>query len=58
MQLVFGRDAILNIAQEANWKLIKDRKQDLINKNDAKENASMKPNVYNVGDRVLIKNDW
>ena len=26
MQLVFGRDAILNIAHKANWKLIKDRK--------------------------------
>ena len=28
MQLVFGRDVVLNIAHEANWKLIKDRKQD------------------------------
>ena len=31
-QLVFGRDAILNINQEANWQLIKQRKQALINK--------------------------
>ena len=58
MQLVFGRDAILNIAHDANWKLIKDRKQDLINKNNAKENARRKHHVYNVGDKVLIKNDW
>ena len=29
VQLVFGRDAILNIAHEANWKPIKDRKQNL-----------------------------
>ena len=33
MQLVFGRDAILNIAHDACWNLIKDRKQKLINKN-------------------------
>ena len=26
-QLVFGRDAILNINQEANWLLMKQRKQ-------------------------------
>ena len=58
MQLVPGGDAILNIAHEANWKLIKDRKQELINRNNAKENASRKPHTYNVGDKVLIKNDW
>ena len=58
MQLVFGCDAILNIAHEANWKLIKDRKQDLIKRINAKENTSRKLHVYNVGDRVLIKNIW
>ena len=26
-QLVFGRDAILNTRHEANWKIIKERKQ-------------------------------
>ena len=31
-QLLFGRDAILNTNQEANWQLIKHRKQALINK--------------------------
>ena len=56
--MVFGCDAILNIVHEANWKLIKDRKQDLTNTNNAKENASRKPHLYNVGDRVLIKNEW
>ena len=29
MNLVFGDNAILNIAHKANWKLIKDKKQDL-----------------------------
>ena len=36
-QLVFGRDAILNINQEANWQLIKQRKQALINIGSQKE---------------------
>ena len=57
MQLVFDHDAILNIAHKANWKLIKDRKQNLINKSNAKENASRKPHIYNIRGRVLIKND-
>ena len=37
MQLVFGRDVILNIPQEANWQLIKNRKQELDCKNDTCE---------------------
>ena len=37
-QLVFGRDAILNINQETNWQLIKQLKQALINKGNQKEN--------------------
>ena len=32
----FGRDAILNINQEANWQLFKQRKQALINKGKTK----------------------
>ena len=37
-QLVFGRDAIVNINQKANWQLIKQRKQVLINKANQKQN--------------------
>ena len=37
-QLVFGRDAILDINQEANWQLIKQCKQALMNKGNQKEN--------------------
>ena len=33
-QMVFGRDAILNISQEANWQLVKQHKQALINKKE------------------------
>ena len=38
-QLVFGRDAIMNIKHEANWKFIRKRKQKLIEQNNKKENA-------------------
>jgi len=37
-RLVFGRDAILNTKFEANWRLIKQRKQDMIRRNNKKEN--------------------
>ena len=37
-QLVFGRDHILNIKYEANWKQICKQKQKLISKNDKLEN--------------------
>ena len=36
-QLVFGRDSILNVRHEANWKIIKERKQKLINKGNEHE---------------------
>ena len=55
-QLVFGRDAILNIKFEADWNLIKQRKQHLINKNNQRENKSRKDYDYHVGQQVLIEN--
>ena len=36
MQLVFGRDAIMNLTFDANWHLIKMHKQEAIDKNNAK----------------------
>jgi hypothetical protein len=39
MQLVFGRDAMMNIQFQADWKLIKQRKQEMINLNNKKENS-------------------
>ena len=54
-QLVFGRDAILNTTFEANWKYIKDRKQKLIDQNNARENAKRIPHEYNVGDSILYR---
>ena len=54
MQLVFGRDAILNIKFEADWKLIKERKQKVIQQNNKKENKARKAYNYQIGDKVLI----
>ena len=56
-QLVFGRDAILNTKFEADWALIKARKQKLINQNNTRENKSCKDHVYQVDDQILIAND-
>ena len=57
MQLVFGRDAMLNIQFKANWKLIKERKQQLIKQNNKRENSKRAPHQYQFGDEVLIKQD-
>lgn len=56
-QLVFGRDAILNTKFDANWKMIRERKQRLINENNKKENSTRIPHWYRVGDKVLYRVD-
>ena len=38
-QKVFGRDAIFNIIQEADWQSIKQREQALIYKGNQRENC-------------------
>ena len=38
--LVFGQDSILNTRHKANRQLIKKRKQDLINKENKRENCN------------------
>ena len=53
-QLVFGRDAILNVSFEADWQYIKERKQKLILQNNKRENAKRKPHQYHVGDKVMV----
>eukprot|EP00957_Ditylum_brightwellii_P013982 1055109-Ditylum_brightwellii.AAC.1 len=55
MQLVFGRDAILNVKHEADWSYIKQRSKDLIRKNNEQENKKRKTPNYQVGDNVLLK---
>ena len=57
-QLVFGRDAILNINQEANWQLIKQCKQALIKKGNQHKNCHRQSHLYHTGGKVLLKNAW
>ena len=58
MQAVFGRDAILNIQHDANWSLIKKRKQKRINSDNKRENNNCKEHTYKVWDKVRIKNSF
>jgi len=54
-QLVYGRDLIFNLQHKANWELIRQRKQALINKNNEKENSKRTPHNYHIGDQVMIR---
>ena len=56
-QLVFGRDAMLNVSFEADWQYIKQRKQRMILQNNKRENKTRREHVYSVGDKVLIEQD-
>jgi len=53
-QLVFGRDMIFNIQHTANWEYIKNRKQQIIDLNNKRENSKRKEHVYKIGDKVLL----
>ena len=55
-QLVFGRDAMLNVNFEADWQYIKERKQRLIVQNNKRENSSRIPHTYHIGDQVMVLN--
>jgi len=54
-QLVYGRDAILNTRFEANWEVIRQRKQNRIDYNNKRENAKRIAHVYNINDKVLLR---
>jgi hypothetical protein len=54
-QLVFGKDALLNTIFEANWALIKKRKQDLISTRNKRENSARTQHTYQVNNKVLYK---
>ena len=54
-QLVFGRDSILNISHEANWKLLQPRKQRPIRQNSIRQNRKTVPYTYNIANKVIIK---
>ena len=55
MQLVFGRDAIINTKFIADWEFIRQRKQRIIHQNNLRENSKRKSHQYNIGDKVLQK---
>jgi Bacterial SH3 domain len=55
-QLVFGRDSILNTKFEANWDFTKQRKQEIIARNNERENASRIKYTYTPNDKVMYKN--
>ena len=55
MQLVFGRDAILNIKHVTDWTHLKQLKQERINSNNKQENKSRIHHTYKVGDQILLR---
>ena len=56
-QLVFGRDALLNISFQADWETIRERKQRMINLNNARENIKRRDYTYTVGQQVYVRLD-
>lgn len=54
MQMVYGRDAILNIKHSVDWKRVKERKQQIIHKNNSRENKHRAKHVYAIGQKILI----
>ena len=55
MQLVFGRDAILNIKYVADWGHIRQRKKLQINHINKRKNMHRNNHQYKVGDKILVK---
>jgi transposase InsO family protein len=55
MQLVFGRDAILNINYITDWEHIHQRKQNRINENNKRENKNRRAHQYRISDKILLK---
>ena len=54
MQIVFGRDAILNIKHVADWEHIRQHKQLRINYNKKRENMHRNNHQYKVGDKIPV----
>ena len=54
-QLAFGRDHILNVKFEVDWQTICKRKQQMINKNNERENNNRIQYEYKEGQKSLSK---
>ena len=55
-QLGLRRDMILNTPFIAEWEAIRQRKKELIDKNNQIENKNSKPHTYRIQDKVLLRN--
>ena len=55
MQLISGRDAILNTKHVADWEHIRQRKQERINHNNKSENMHRNNHQYRVVKNILVK---
>ena len=53
-QLVFNRDMLLNVKFIADWEMIRLRKQEDVDKNNARENSLRVDHDYHIGDKVLV----
>ena len=54
---IFGRDMLFDIPYLADWKAIGQRRQELVNRDNAKENARRIDFDYAVGQKVLLRKD-
>ena len=54
---MFGRDALLNVSVQADWEVMRQRKQRMINLNNARENISRRECTYTVGQQAMAKMD-
>jgi hypothetical protein len=45
---------IFKIQQTANWEYMKQRKEQIIDHNNKRENSKRQQHVYHVGDKVLL----
>mgnify|MGYP000560201289 CR=1 FL=1 len=57
MQIVFGRDAILNLKFQSDWKKIKVQKERMIKANNTRENSKRIAHQYQVHNKVLLRRD-
>ena len=55
---MFGRDMLFDIDFTADWHKIYHRRQEIINKNNLRENSKRIPYTYQVGDQVKIRRDY
>ena len=56
MQLVYGRDAIINTKFIADWDYIRQLKKNIIHNKNERENAKRILHMYQIGDKIMLKN--